>query len=443
MSINRHGAFVFTVLNIIMTTTTADAFPDTAATKRRDWKIISLIGVAHSCSHFFQLVFPTLFLSLSAAFGYDYVQLGILVSIFFIFSGMGQAASGFVVDRMGAAPVLQFGLACFVVMGVLIGLAHSYTMLVVAAIIGGLGNAVFHPADFAILNHRVSPRRLGHAFSTHGFTGNLGWALTPIFMTTLIHWADWRVAAFGAGALVAVVLAVVWYGRHLLADELAQQRKTLAEAEDGKKSLANQSIGQTLATLAVQPALWGAFFFFAFASISLSAVQNYTIPMLSGVYGIDKVMAGTALSVYMAASALGMIAGGFLVSTSVASERVVALSLVAAGLLLALLATGVLAPWLAIVFVTLGGFCAGVSTPSRDMLIRRATPRGATGTVYGLVYSGMDVGAAVGPVVFGLMLDAGMRSGPWYGAALTFIVAAWMAWLVARFVLQREAALRG
>ncbi|MCB5363295.1 MFS transporter [Pusillimonas sp. CC-YST705] len=422
-----------------MTTTTADALPDTPAIMKRDWKVISLVGVAHSCSHFFQLVFPTLFLSLSAAFGYDYVQLGFLVSVFFIASGVGQAASGFIVDRMGGAPVLLFGLASFVVMGALIGLAQGYPMLMLAAVIGGVGNAVFHPADFAILNHRVSPRRLGHAFSTHGFTGNLGWALTPIFMTTIIHWADWRIAAFAASGLVAAVLIVVWFGRHLLENELQDRRKAAAEEAIDPSSLAHQSIGQTLATLAVQPALWGAFFFFAFASISLSAVQNYTIPMLSGVYGIEKVLAGTALSVYMAASALGMIAGGFLVGTTVASERVVALSLVLAGLLLAFLASGILAPWMAIAFVMLGGFCAGVSTPSRDMLIRRATPKGATGTVYGLVYSGMDVGAAVGPVVFGLMLDAGMRSGPWYGAAITFIVAAWLAWLVARFVLASEA----
>lgn len=428
-----------------MTTTTVDAFPDTPATMRRDWKIISLIGAAHSCSHFFQLVFPTLFLPLSTAFGYDFVQLGFLVSVFFIVSGIGQAVSGFIVDRMGAAPVLQFGLACFVVAGVLIGLSQNYVMLLLAAAIGGLGNSVFHPADFSILNHRVSPRRLGHAFSTHGFTGNLGWALTPLFMTALIHWADWRVAAFGAGALVGVVLVVVWFGRHLLADSQLGRRAAQAAQEDkpadkqqAAPSLANQSVKNTLAVLLVQPALWGAFFFFVFSSISLSAVQNYTIPMLSEVYNIDKVLAGTALSVYMLASALGMIAGGFLVNTSHNSERIVGLSLVMAGVLLAGLATAALPAWLAVIFVTLGGFCAGIATPSRDMLIRRATPRGATGTVYGLVYSGMDVGAAVAPVAFGLMLDAGYRSGPWYGAAITFIVAAWLAYLVARFVALRE-----
>ncbi|WP_017523220.1 MFS transporter [Pusillimonas noertemannii] len=419
-----------------MVATTFDQFADTPAIKRRDWKIIGLIGAGHSCSHFFQLVFPTLFLPLAAEFGYDFVQLGLLASVFFIVSSLGQASSGFVVDRIGPTPVLRFGLACFVVSGVLIGLSTNYAMLMLAAIIGGAGNSVFHPVDFSIINHRVSSRRLGHAFSTHGFTGNLGWALTPVFMTTLIHLGDWRLAAFGAAALVAVVLFLIWIGRDLLAGR--NEERPAAKPKAGETpDLAQQSVGRTLATLLVQPALWGAFFFFACTSIALSAVQNFTIPMLGDVYGIDKVMAGTTLSGYMLASALGMIAGGFLVNATPNTERTVALSLIAAGALLVLLASGVLISPLAMIVVGLAGFCAGVSTPSRDMLIRRVTPKGATGTVYGLVYSGMDVGASLGPVGFGLMLDAGHTQGPWIGAAIAFVAASGLAMMVARSVNAR------
>ena len=419
-----------------MVATTFDQFTDTPAVKRRDWKIIGLIGAGHSCSHFFQLVFPTLFLPLAAEFGYDFVQLGLLASLFFIVSSLGQASSGFVVDRIGPTPVLRFGLACFVVSGVLIGLSSNYAMLMLAAVIGGAGNSVFHPVDFSIINHRVSSRRLGHAFSTHGFTGNLGWALTPVFMTTLIHLANWRVAAFGAAGLVAVVLFLIWVGRDLLAGR-NEERSAVKPKAGETPDLAQQSVGRTLATLLVQPALWGAFFFFACTSIALSAVQNYTIPMLGDVYGIDKVMAGTTLSAYMLASALGMIAGGFLVNATPNTERTVAMSLIAAGVLLVLLASGVLISPLAMVVVGLAGFCAGVSTPSRDMLIRRVTPKGATGTVYGLVYSGMDVGASLGPVVFGLMLDAGHTQGPWIGAAVAFVAASVLAMMVARSVNAR------
>lgn len=418
-----------------MNSATLDQFPDTSAEKRKDWLIISLVGAVHSSSHFFQLVLPTLYLSLAHEYGYDFVKLGMLASAFFIVSCFGQASSGFVVDRIGPAPVLRFGLTCFIVSGILIAISTGYPMLLLAAAIGGIGNSVFHPVDFSILNHRVSPRRLGHAFSTHGLTGNLGWALTPVFMATIIYLSNWRVAAFSAAALVGVVLLLTWLGRDLLAgrNQAAPGSTPFnADTDTVGADLSNQTALQTLTTLLAQPALWGAFLFFACTSIALSAVQNFTIPMLSEVYAIDKIMAGTTLSAYMVAAALGMLLGGFLVGATPNTERTVAISLVLAGLLLLVLAYGAVPPSFAMVLVALAGFCSGVSAPSRDMLIRRVTPKGATGAVYGLVYSGMDVGSSLAPVGFGLMLDAGLVQGPWFGAATGFGVAAILALWVAR-----------
>ncbi|TEA77412.1 MFS transporter [Allopusillimonas ginsengisoli] len=416
-----------------MTTAALDAVPDTRALKRQDWKIISLVGAAHACSHFFQLVFPTLYLSLAHEYGYDFVKLGLLASIFFLVSCIGQASSGFIVDRIGPGQVLRFGLACFVAAGVLIGLSNGYAMLMLAAVLGGAGNSVFHPVDYSIINHRVSPQRLGHAFSTHGLTGNLGWALTPVYMAVFIHLANWRVAAFAAAALVAIVLLFTWLGRALLSGERSEVAVPQAhETASGGPDLARKSVGQTLAALLVQPALWGAFLFFACTSMALSAVQNYTIPMLGDVYGIDKVLAGTALSAYMVAAAIGMAAGGFLVGATAKTELTVAVSLILAGMLLVVLGSGIVPGTFAIALVGLAGFCSGVSAPSRDMLIRRVAPKGATGTVYGLVYSGMDVGSSLAPVSFGLLLDAGIGQGPWYGAASGYVIAAVLAVWIAK-----------
>lgn len=408
---------------------------DSAVVKRRDWLIISLVGAAHACSHFFQLVLPTLYLSLANEYGYDFAQLGLLASIFFLLSSIGQASSGFIVDRVGPAPVLRFGLACFVVSGLLIAGSNGYAMLVLAAAIGGIGNSVFHPVDYSILNHRVSVERLGHGFSAHGLTGNLGWALTPMFMAAFIYLADWRVAAVAASALVGIVLFMTWMGRDMLAgrneDEAPDPHSGRSAETPGKagsgSDLSKQSVGRTLQTLMVQPALWGAFLFFACTSISLSAIQNYTIPMLGTVYGVDKVLAGSALSGYMIAAAAGMVAGGFLASSTPRSEFIVFITLLLGAAFFALLATGWVGPALALVLVALAGFCSGVSGPSRDMLIRRVTPKGATGTVYGLVYSGMDIGASLAPVGFGIMLDAGLNRGPWTGAAAGFVAAAVLA----------------
>lgn len=414
--------------------TAANTLALDAAARRRDWKLIMLIGVAHASSHFFQLVLPSLYVSLGNEFGLDFARLGLLVSTFYVVSGIGQASSGFVVDRIGARPVLWFGLACFVLSGVLIGSANGYAMLIAAAVVGGIGNSVFHPADYSIINHRVSAARLGHAFSAHGLTGNLGWALTPVFMTSITLLADWRVAAYSAAGLVALVLLLTILGRDLLGGPSPLEGH--ADAETGKaaaKPVAKpqESVLTTLATLLSKPALWGAFLFFACTSIALSSVQNYTIPLLGQLYDLSKVAASSALSGYMVASAVGMAAGGFLVSANPRTERTVMVALILAGLTLVVLALGLVPAVLAAPVVALAGFCSGVAAPSRDMLIRRVTPKGSTGSVYGLVYSGMDVGSALGPLAFGLLLDAGLRQGPWVGAGVAFAAAAFLAQWIA------------
>lgn len=412
--------------------------------RRNDWLLITLIGAIHGSSHFFQLVFPTLFLYLHQAFGFDYFQLGMLVTAFFFVSGIGQASSGFIVDRIGPMPVLHFGLLSFVVAGLLISVAQNYWMLLAAAVIGGAGNSVYHPVDYSIINQRVSPERLGHAFSVHGLTGNLGWALAPIFITTLAMWWSWRVAAFGAGMLVLVIYCLALLGRRLLSGAQPALQQTLeaeqrkAVKEDAVDDLSEHTVWQTVTAIVKKPALWGAFLFFAFSSVALSAVQNYTIPLMSTVYGLSEMLSSFSLSAYMVTAAVGMIAGGFLAGASARSERIVFVSLVCAGLILLLLAFSIVPSWAAMGLVALAGFCSGVAAPSRDMLIRRVAPKGATGTIYGLVYSGMDVGASAGPAVFGYLVDAQIERGPWYGAALAFVVSALLAVYVAHAAQQQQ-----
>ncbi len=396
------------------------------ARRRLDWKVIGLVGVAHASSHFFQLVIPSLFVPLTAEFGLGFAELGVLVSIFYAISGLGQASSGFVVDRAGARPVLWFGLSCFVAAGLLLATAASYGWLLAAAVVAGVGNSVFHPVDFSILNRRVSTPRLGHAFSAHGITGNLGWATTPVFITTLTHLFNWRVAALGAGLLVAAILVLTVVGRRLLAVNLVRKPGRVRRG-----AATSSPAGTSLGALLTNPVVWGAFLFFMFSSVAISAVQNYTLPILTAIYGISSVTASTALSGYMVAGAAGMVAGGFLVSSGPHSERIVAMSFIAAGALLALLGMGWLPAAAAVPCVALAGLCAGVAGPSRDMLVRRVTPRGATGSVYGLVYSGMDTGSALAPLAFGVMLDAGLRQGPYLGAFLAFLLAAFFAALIA------------
>ena len=176
-------------------------------TLRSDAKLIGLVGLAHAISHFAQLVLPPLFPWLKDAFNVSYTELGAVLTVFFVVSCVVQAASGFVVDKLGPRPVLFVGLGLLALAAFGYALAQSYWMLLACAVVAGVGNGVFHPVDYTLFNRKVAPTRLGHAYSVHGITGSLGWALAPAFVVPLAIAFSWRVALASAGAVALVVLA--------------------------------------------------------------------------------------------------------------------------------------------------------------------------------------------------------------------------------------------
>ena len=394
----------------------------------RDGQVIGLVGLAHGTSHFFHLMLPPLFPWLMQDFSLSYTDVGLLTSTFFVISGVGQALAGFAVDRVGAQRVLLFGVAALALSGAVLGLATSYPMLLVSAAIAGVGNSIFHPADFTLLNHRVSQPRLGHAFSVHGVSGNLGWAVAPIFMAGLTSVAGWHVAGFGAAAVGAAVLSLLWLCRGTLADaadDVVTKPVAAAQAEPATGSLAFLS----------SVAVWLSFAFFLFTTMAFGILQNYSPAILSQVYGISLVAASGGLTAYLLGSGTGMLTGGFLATRA---DRIVAPALAFAALMAAILASGrmpALALW---PLMACMGFGVGFAGPGRDLLVRRAATsrfgQSSFGRVYGFVYSGLDAGQALSPLVFGPLLDAGRFRQALVAVALLQLTALFTALRVGRQV---------
>lgn len=395
---------------------------DTAAASsaplRQDARTIGLIGLAHGSSHFFHLLLPPLFPFLIAEFGFSYSELGLLVSVFFVISGVGQALSGFLVDRMGARPVLFFALSSFVAAGIVASTAGGYAGLMVAAALAGLGNAPFHPVDFTILNKRVSPQRLGHGFSVHGISGNLGWATAPVFMAGITAaTGSWRVACLCGGLLALVILAIMVWNRDALDDR--QGAGTAAAAKAAPTAAGGAEHPMAFLKL---PSVWLCFSFFFWTTCSLSVIQSFASPTLQKMYGLPLSVTSMVVTGYMLCGAAGMVVGGFLAGRVARLERTITVCLLATAAMLVIAGTGVLPGMAAMVLVALAGVGTGLAGPSRDMLIKRAAPPGATGRVYGTVYSGLDLGFCVAAPVFGAMLDAGMTSGIFYGSAAALVL---------------------
>jgi MFS family permease len=341
---------------------------------RQDSRTIGLVGLAHGSSHFFHLLLPPLFPWLIADFGFSYSELSVLVSAFFIVSGVGQALAGFVVDRFGARPIMFAALSSFAVAGVIAGTANSYAQLMLAAIFAGLGNAPFHPVDFTILNKRLSPQRLGHGFSVHGLSGNLGWAAAPVFMAGITSaTGSWRMACLCGAALAAIILAIMVVNRDALDD-----RVSLPGAAPAKAAAAAGKQEHPMAFLKL-PSVWLCFSFFFWTTCAMSAIQSFSSPALQQLYGLPASITAYVVTGYMLFGAAGMVLGGFLVGRVERLEKVISTCLLFSGVLLALVGTGWLPGYVALGVAALAGIGTGLAGPSRDMLVKRAAPPGATG----------------------------------------------------------------
>jgi MFS family permease len=389
--------------------------------RRRDAEVIGLVGLAHGTSHFFHLLLPPLFPWLMPEFGLSFTQAGFLMTVFFIISGVGQALAGFVVDRVGARPVLLFGVSMLTVSALVLAAADSYAGLVVAAALAGTGNSIFHPADFTLLNRRVSTGRLGHAFSVHGLSGNLGWAAAPVFMAGIAAWSNWHVAALCAAAFGATVLGLLLLRRDSLHDVEHAVVMPGASASDA----ATRAVGQ-LGFLR-SSAVWTCFVFFFLATSAFGILQSYAPSILGSVYGLSLALATAGLTAYLLGSAAGMVAGGFIAARRSDNDRVIALALGMAALMAIALASGGLPAWLVLPVMALMGFGVGAAGPNRDLLVRKAATaqfgKSSYGRVYGFVYSGLDLGLALSPIVFGPLLDRGQFAAAMAGVAVLQVLA--------------------
>jgi FSR family fosmidomycin resistance protein-like MFS transporter len=394
-----------------LTDSSASAAP--AHPVRQDAQLIGLVGVAHLISHFSQLLLAPLFPWLKDAFNVGYAELGLLMSIFFVVSCVVQALSGFVVDRFGPRPVLFGGLTLLGLAAFGFASSQSYWMLAAFSVLAGVGNGVFHPVDYTLLNRKVHPSRLGHAFSVHGITGSLGWALAPAMLVPLTIAFNWRIALMCAGTLAFVVLAVLWFNRRqlLLDSMVAAAPNAAAQAKSGATHDEH-----SLAFLKI-PAVWMCFGFFFFYAMALSGVQAFAPEAARLLHDVPVNLAAMCLTIYMVCSAGGMVAGGFLASDPARCERIIGAGFGTAALIA--LAIGYLdVPALAVpVLFGVMGFGAGTAGPSRDLIVKRASPPNATGRVYGVVYSGLDIGQAIAPLMFGTLMDMHRPSQVWLGIA--------------------------
>ena len=358
---------------------------------------MGLVGLAHASSHFFHLVLPPLFPILKQEFDVSYAQLGLLPGLFFAASGVMQIISGFLVDQFGARRVLLAGLALLSISMLLCGLVSEFWMLIPLAVVGGVGNSVFHPADLAILTDKISRPRLGRAYGIHALSGNIGWAAAPVFIMTVVQFSDWRTALVLAGCVgFAVLLVLLLSGTELVesARHAASTRRPEVTAGENVRML-------------LSPTVVSCFLYFTFLSTALIGIQTFGVTAMVQIYSVPLTLATTGLTLFLVASGVGVVCGGFAADWTDRHDVITMLGMTLGAIIFFVIGSSSISSSMLIPALIIAGFVAGTTTPSRDMLVRKVTPEGASGRVFGFVYSGLDLGSCLIPLILGWVLDYG------------------------------------
>jgi MFS family permease len=170
------------------------------------------------------------------------------------------------------------------------------------------------------------------------------------------------------------------------------------------------------------PAIMMLTLFFTLLALSQGGINSFGIVALMEGYGITLSSANVALTSFLAASAVGVLAGGWLADRTKHHSRVAAVCFTVNAAIIGAIAAFSLPAWAIVAAMTIAGFLGGVITPSRDMLVRQAAPPGAAGRAFGIVSTGFNFSGIVSPIMFGWFMDHAMPH--WvFGASACFMAA--------------------
>ncbi|HEY8583150.1 MAG TPA: MFS transporter, partial [Capillimicrobium sp.] len=358
------------------------------AEQRAEFKTLSIVSAVHLVSHFYWLVFVPLLPSLRDLLQVSFIELGLAITVMNVVSAATQAPTGFLVDRFGARLLLALGVAVGSAGFLLVAFFPSYSMLLAAAVLIGLGNAVYHPADYSILSAEMSRERMGRAYSIHSFMGYLGFAVAPPVVLALLYLGGVQFALGASGVLGLLVAAPLLPG-------VAREQRG-AKARKAAKPVQGVSARQLITGKVVALTAM-----FTVLNLSTGMLQTYMVVVMADLLKLPQAVGNTALTVFLFALVAGILVGGLLADKVDRQSRVAAAGFGAAALLVA--GVGFLAPGAVLAVSMLGaaGFLAGIIMPSRDLLVRQASPPEAVGRVFGIVTTGFNIGGMIGPVLGG------------------------------------------
>ncbi len=357
----------------------------------RELRTLVVISAVHLVSHYYWLAFAPMIPALRELLNVSYTEVGFAITVMNGVSALTQAPTGFIVDRYGPRLLLFIGVLIGASGFLLIGALPTYPMLILGAVLIGLGNAVYHPADYSILSAEMRPARMGRAFSIHSFTGYIGFALAPPVVLTLLSLDGVRLALIVSG-LIGVVLALP-----LLPDIPHEQRGLKARRASPKPRTSSSAL--------LTPAVIALTLMFTTLNMSTGMIQTFMMVALGQLFDMPLAVGNTALTVFLSMLVVGIIIGGLIADRLKHQSTMAAIGLTMAALLICVAGNVNLGVTGTMIVVGAAGLLAGIIVPSRDLLVRQASPPDAVGRVFGIVTTGFNFGGMVSPIVGGSLVD--------------------------------------
>ena len=360
--------------------------------------LLTQVSLAHFVSHYHIMTLPALIPLMPGYMNVSLIDLGVALSVFNIVLFLSQTPLGFITDKVGARTVLLSGLLLGGLSFLLMTFQSSYAWLLVAMVGAGLANGVYHPADYALLSKGISPANMGRAFSVHTFFGYIGAASAPATLLFVGSYGGIPLAFALAGTIPIVVALIIVLSGTRASPVSAVSRPGYATGAVSLRAL-------------LTPAVASLTLLFVALALSTYGIQDFSVTAFVTGYGVSLPVANGALTAFLFSSAFGVLAGGILADRTRHHGYVATVTMCLAACIVLFIAFVEVPGGALVVLLGTVGFLAGAIAPSRDMLVRSVTPPGAEGRIFGMVSTGAYIGAAVAPLIYASLLDAGLPPG--------------------------------
>lgn len=373
--------------------------------------VVGLVSASHFLNHMYLVLLPPIFGVLAPEFGVDLAALGLAVGIQALVNTVFQLPFGYVSDNYSRTVALGTGLLLAAVGVSVIATASTYTILLVGQAVLGLGIAAHHPAHYPLLSAATNKRNRGRVFSLHGFSGNMGYAASPVVLVSVLALpsATWRDAMLLV-AVVGIGFAVVCTSLLALvvdADVTRASNESSTNSTQTDRSLA--AIGTRLRSevrsLLSSPGILALTLLALVTSMSAWGVRSYAVVLLTGGYGFSLTTANAALTAMFVASAVVVLVGGEL-TDRVSAGRVILTSFVLLALTTATVASFLVPAAVALGLTVLMGGAMSLGMPARSKLADALSKRSDLGMNFALITVGVTTAGAAAPPFFGTIIDA-------------------------------------